>query len=787
MKSILISWLLICTVCTYPFAQSQLTQTIKGIIIDADSKKPIAGATIELMNTSQKSISDLNGSFKLENITIGRQSIMVLMVGYTSKVIPEIMVSSGKEVFVTIPITENINELKEVTVTSRKNRVKAINEFATASARQFSVEETKRYPAAVYDPARMAMNFAGVSSNGDGNNEIVIRGNSPKGLLWRLEGIEIPNPNHFGAQGSSGGGISMLSSSTLGNSDFYTGAFPAEIGNALSGSFDLQFREGNKDKTEYAFMLGALGIEAAAEGPFKKGGKSSYLVNYRYSTLALLSSFLDMNGIVPAYQDLSFKLNFVTKKAGNFSIFGLGGYNSFGNDPDKDSTKWDDDNTNLKVRGSGKTGVLGISHQYFLNKHSYLKTIIAVSGNSYNEKADSLNPSQQYRADQIGATRNRDAAIRLSMLYNNKINSRNTFRSGFILSHLGYNFNQRFYDDGDNIWKEYMKGDGRSQYYQAYVQWKHKVNNQLAFTSGIHASLLALNQTNSIEPRAAITYNPGNNQTLTLAVGVHARPENLAVYQFKPFANNTGLELPNRNLAIPKATHFVLGYEKVFRSGWRTKAELYYQHLYDIPVEGKKNSHFSILNTSNIYELFDVEPLVSAGKGKNYGIDVTIEKPFTKNYYILFTGSLYASKYTNFSGQEYNTRFNRNYQTNFIAGKEWKKGKNKKNILGLNGKIIASGGLRNSPIDLLASRIARKVQYVAGQYYTVSGPVYYRGDIGISYKINKRNSTHTISLDIQNVTNRENLFLEWYDNDTEKIKREYQMGLLPVINYRIEF
>lgn len=768
-------------------AQTTLSQNIKGVVIDADSKKPLAGAAVMLLNSNKGTTTDSLGQFKLNNINVGRQSLTISSLGYETRTVSEIMVSSGKEISLTISLTEEIKKTNEVTVTSRKSRIKPLNEFATASARQFSVEDTKRYPAAAYDPARMAMNFAGVSSNGDGNNEIVVRGNSPRSILWRLEGVEIPNPNHFSSLGAGGGAISMLSSSTLGNSDFYTGAFPAEIGNTTAGAFDLNFREGNKDKREYAFMVGGLGIEASAEGPFRKGGKSSYLINYRYSTLALLKGFLDnLGGVLPEYQDLSFKFNFVTPKAGTFSLFGLGGYNRASADAEKDSTKWNDDNENFLLEAKGRTGVAGLSHQYFLNRHSYIKTILSASYVDYREEVDSLNQRNSYSIEPVVRTKNAETAYRISMLYNNKLDSKNTFRTGIIASQLKYGYNSRYYDKVDRQWRQTLNGNGSSGYYQAYAQWKHRFSNQLSANAGLHASLLALNKTYSIEPRLSLTYSAKHNQTFTLATGIHAKPENLGVYRFIP-QNYAGTDQPNKNLEMPKAFHVVLGYEKGFATGWRLKTEAYYQHLYDVPVEQKADSYFSMLNSMGVYDLTDIGVLTSTGKGKNYGVDITVEKPFNKNYYVLFTSSIYASKYTNFSGKEFNTRYNRNYQTNLVAGKEWKTGTDKKNIIGFNAKILASGGLRNSPIDIAASRTRGKVVYVNDQYYTQSGDMYYRFDIGFSYKKNRKHSTHTISFDIQNVTNHQNLFYEYYDNDESKVKKEYQMGFFPVINYRIEF
>lgn len=764
------------------------SQTIKGIIIDADSKKGLPSASIVLVGSGKTVISDSTGNFRITNVSIGRQSVQVSLVGYEAGATSEILVTSGKEVFLTIPLREKVTNLSEVKLVGKKNRLKASNEFATTSSRAFSVEETKRYAAAAFDPGRMAQNFAGVSNNGDGDNSIVVRGNSPQGVLWRLEGIEIPSPNHFGGLGGSGGSISMLSSSTLGNSDFYTGAFPAEFGNALSGAFDLKFRDGNKDKREHSFMIGGLGIELASEGPFKKGGASSYLINYRYSTLSLLKGFLDLQGILPEYQDISFKFNFPTKTAGTFSLFGIGGLNTASKDPDRDSTKWDDDHPNYVLDNKGKLGVVGLSHQVFLSKNSFLKTIISASVERYDQKTDTLDPKNAYSSIITFRGKLIDNATRLSVLYNNKLSNRHTFRAGIVVSRLGFNYDNNYLDESDDQWKTLLQSKGNAMFYQAYLQWKYRINEKFTTILGLHGSLFAMNDTKSLEPRTSISYQLDKTQSITLSAGMHSKPQHLSTYYYEKRIAGEPLTQPNKNLDLSKALHLVLAYDKSFKAGIRFKAEAYYQHLYKIPVEKDINGFFSAINAADIYNLYEVDSaLVSDGKGTNYGIDISLEKAFTKNYYFLIAGSLFNSTYTTYAGKEYDTKFNRNYQVNIVAGKEWKLGKNRSKIIGLNGKVLASGAIRDSPIDLAASQQEGKAVYVSDKYYTIKSDPYYRLDIGISYKINRRHATHSFSLDVQNVTDHKNLYMSYYDNDKQKIKKEYQMGLFPIFNYRIEF
>ncbi len=764
-----------------------LTQNVRGIVKDAESKQPLVGVVVvSLNNTELNALTDDNGYFLIKGVPIGRQSFRFTYMGYESQTIPEVLVTSGKTLELNVDLTESLHKLDEVTVKATNGTDRALNEFATISARSFSVEETKRYAGTLADPARMAMNFMGVSNSGDMDNGIVVRGNSPKSVLWRLEGIEIPNPNHFSSQGTTGGAISMLNPSMLGTSDFYTGAFPAEMGNALSGVFDINFRNGNRNKREHTFQLGALGTEIASEGPFKKDGGATYLFNYRYSTLALLKGFFDFGGVLPEYQDASFKVHLPTKNAGNFSIFGLGGYNSANKDVEADSSKWDDDNPNFNLLSNSRMAVAGIGHTYFVNKNAYIKTVLSAAYDKAVESVDTLNPAESYKVIHTSDEYFQNSAYRLSVLYNTKINNKNTVRVGVRTDQLQYDFNNRYFDEDDGIWRSFINSKGNTQYYQAYAQWKRRMSKELTVIGGLHGSYYALNSKYSIEPRVSVNYQKRNN-VYTLAAGLHSKPEHVSVYRFQTIDQKNAGYYPNKNLDLQKAAHVVAGYQTSLPLGIRFKTEVYYQYLYNIPVEMDSTSEFSTINAMDIYTLAATEKLTSDGTGQNYGIDFSFERPFANNYYFTLTSSLYKSTYTTYGGQEYNTMFNRGYQLNMLGGKEFKVGKNKKNVLGLNGKVLYSGGMRQSKIDLAKSIAEEETHYVPGEYYTQQTPAYLRIDATVYYKMNRKKSTHSIQLDVQNITNRQNHYFSYFDSNSGSIKTVYQLGIFPNIAYRIDF
>ena len=767
--------------------EDTLVQTVRGQVTDAESKNPLPGVIILVLPDKKlHAMTDADGNYRLDNVPVGRQSFEFRYTGFDTKNVSEVPVTSGKELELNVALTETVRELHEATVVAIKDRIKSTNEFAQVSARSFNVEETKRFAASVSDPARLAQNFAGVANNGDLDNDIVVRGNSPKGILWRLEGIEIPNPNHYSDLGNGGGSISMLNASTLGTSDFYTGAFPPEIGNALSSAFDLSFRNGNKDKYEHSIQIGVMGTELATEGPFRRGGQSSYLVEYRYSTLTLLKNYLNLGGIIPDYQDASFKLNFPTKKAGTITVFGLGGINNANKDPGKDSTTWNDDNPNFVLNSVGRMGIIGVTHQYFVSKNAYIKTIISGSYDDYNKDVDTLNKRENYNHVLVDKAFFANTAYRFSFLYNNKLNARNTIRTGIVAQQLAYDLDENFYDYGSKTWKNILNGQGSTQYYQAYVQWKYRLTSKISLVSGIHTSYYALNKKSSFEPRASLSYQLPKSR-ITFAAGLHSKPEHISTYLFRDSASAQSGAYPNIGLDLVRAAHLVAGYETQLPWKLRMKAEAYYQYLYNIPVEKDSASGFSIINTESIFGLYDTKPLVSAGTGMNYGIDLSVERPFIDNFYMLFTGSLFRTTYTAYNGAQYQGHFDRGYQLNLVGGKEFKVNKKGRSLIGLNGKVLYSGGQRETPIDVSASQAAGRTVYVAGQYFTNQDPYYFRIDGSIYYKINNKKATHSLQLDVQNVTNRLNYYYQYYDNRDGRVKDVKQVGILPVISYRVEF
>jgi len=790
MKKIIFHLAFLCLLSNGLQAQS-ITQTIRGTVIDKESQSPLIGANVMLIGTDRGASTDLDGSFVLKEVNIGRHDLEVSYLGYEPLYLQNILLKSGKELVLNLEMLESTKTLDEVVVSAAKSidKTKPLNSFATVSSRTFSVEETSRYAAAAYDPARMAQNYAGVSvgAGDDLFNAIVVRGNSSSGILWRLEGVEIPNPNHFGNIGNSGGAISMLSSTTLSNSDFYTGAFPAEFGNATAGVFDLNMRNGNNEQRETSFMLGALGVELGTEGPLSKKHKGSYLMNYRYSTLALLE-LVGVNptgDVLPTYQDLSFKLHLPTDKAGNFSIFGLGGNNLAAQRPEKDSTQWEYNSDRLGFEQRINMGVVGVSHRYLLNDQSYIKTV-AISSIE-NENQTEIRLDDNYESVQYYDQKINQNTFRFSTLYHRKFSPKHSMRIGAIYSNKNFDLNIDERPEIDKAFKNIFTGTGETSYLQAYYQSKFRLGAKTKLNLGLHSTYLGLNEEFTIEPRLALSFKLGKGSELSFASGVHSKVEHLSLYTVNGNFEDGTQAKANPHLKPTKALHNVIAYDHVYTPKLRMKLELYHQMLYDVVISDDPTSTFTILNAVDAWEYFGLSNAKQDGTGRNIGIDVTLERFFADSYYAMFTGSVYDSKYSVGNDVLYNTRFDGEYMSNVIGGKEWEVGKNGKNILGLNGKFVLAGGNRYTKIKLAESILADDEILDWDNPYGEKNDPYYRLDFGISYRINTPKMTHTILFDIQNVTNRNNTHQLEYEEDSMMIEESTHTGLFPFFNYRIEF
>jgi hypothetical protein len=766
------------------FAQnSQVTQTVRGVVVDKASGSPLSYIAVGLLNHPEFGVTtNDDGQFVLKNVPIGRHAIQAYSVGYESVIIPEVLVTSAKEAYIEIPLKESVYELGEVVVTQQVNKSEPINKMALTGARMLSVEEASRYAGGMDDPARLVSSLAGVSPS-VGNNGISIHGNAPSLLQWRLEDIEVPNPNHFSDIATLGGGVlSSLSSNVLGNSDFFIGAFPAEYSNAVSGVFDMKLRNGNNNKYQHSIQAGMLGIDLASEGPFSKKHNASYIFNYRYSTTGLMNKINpggDLDQILD-YQDLNFKLNFPTRKVGIFSIWGTALVDKFRTELDKNTDKWDYKDDAKVSTARQTTAAAGISHRYFFNDNSLLKTTLATTYSKNKAQED------QYTKD-LNSTpyldlKSQYTNLVLNTSFNHKYSSKHTNKTGITYTRMIYDTHMKLAPFDTKPLETISEGDGHTDLLSAYTTSSFDLSNKFSFTLGVNGQLLTLNNNWTLEPRVAFKWQPSSKSSFALAYGLHSRMEKMDVYFVKTKA--TGDKLVNKDLDFTKAHHIMLSYNYRIADDMNLRIEPYFQQLYDVPVIA--DSSYSILNRN----LFYVEDaLVNKGKGRNIGVDITFEKYMTKGLYYMITASVFNSKYCGGDGVWHNTKYNRNFIVNGLIGKEWMVGRSKQNILSVNLKLTVQGGDRYSPVDEQATLAHpdKETQYDETKAYSKQFSPMCLANYTVSYRLNKKKVAHEFAIKSLNATGYKEYYGYEYNIKTGVIEPNRNKTSLMNISYKLDF
>ncbi len=769
-------------------AFAQNSQTIRGIVNDKQSETPLIGATVQVVGSQPiiGAVTNENGEFALQNVPLGRQQIAFSYIGYNTATIPNVVVNAGKEVILNINLEESVVKLSEVVIKGDTPKDRSINELATISARQFNVEEVQRFSGGRNDVARLAGNFAGVAVANDSRNDIVIRGNSPTGLLWRLEGSPIPNPNHFATFGTTGGPVSALNPNMIRNSDFLTSAFPAEYGNANAGVFDIGFRNGNKEKYEFTAQLAAFtGFEAMIEGPIRNK-KGSILFAYRYSFVEVAHAVGLNIGTksVPAYKDFSFNVDFGQTKIGRFSAFGIGAYSNV-DFLGKDLTEQDFfAEKNQDAYAKSRLGIVGLKHNYLINNTSYIKTVFTASnnGNSYQVYKDKDGEIKKYVTDVNDFT----TAYRLASTYNKKYNAKWALRSGLVFQNLNIDSDTRSRENSTE-WLQFRNFKDGVNLLEAFAQTQYKPSDKITIVSGLHSQYLDLSKQVVVEPRVAFNYHISPRQTVNFGYGLHHQIAPMPVLFYEKKLANGTVNTSNRNLDFSRSQHLVLGYDWKPNNDWHTKIELYTQFLDKVPVS-TTNDSYSALNLGSDFA-FRTELAENKGTGFNYGTELTVEKFFSEGWYMLATTSLFKSTYKGSDGIERSTAFDGGYIANALVGKEFKFGKNKQNRFTLDTRMTTAGGRPYTPIDQAASIFTGREIYDETKAYSLRYANYFRWDVKVGYTLNsrKRKFTQQFFLDFQNVTNHKNIFQKRYSIERNELYNVYQIGFLPDLLYRVQF
>lgn len=756
-----------------PFLKTEAQhQMISGTVKDALSLEGLPGANVLIQPGDFGAATDLDGNFKLEKVPYGRYTVTVSYVGFQSKTIQAVDVNAAKQVVLDFLLEEEIYSADGITITAQPNRAEVQNLFTQVSAISFSVEETRRFAGALDDPLRAAAVFPGVVQSGDVNsNGIVVRGNSPKGLQWRLNGVRIPNPNHFGNVGRSDGGVTLFSTQLLSNSDFLTSAFPAEYGNASSGIFDIRYRKGNASHREHTVQAGINGIDVATEGPLGSSGSSSYLINYRYSIFGFLQYIEpEMKGKVPQYQDVNFQFEWQTEKWGNFTFFGVGGTDQSSAKPEQDGNYTLEERMDQRL--DNKVGVLGLQHSYSLSKRAALQTTMSYVGRKVDFRDGMRDSSFVYQALSDVSQLNYTWALEQSITQ--KIFNHGIMQVGYRAALDGFETTINETLNQQNGLESIADDEGSTQNFEAYIQTKWNLSPQFSINTGLHSMYYRLTDALTLEPRFSAKYLFTNGNSFALAYGNHAQLEDISVYAM----NLNGAS--NSNLKPSRAHHFSSTYSFGISENLHALLDAYYQYLYEIPVVS--GSYESLINHAGGIV---TDSYINAGKAYSYGVELMIEHFFKTDYYYLATVSWNKSRYQDGNELWRTARYSSGLTLTALGGKEWRF--SEKRSLSLNLRATHTLGEYYIPVDLSASHQAGVEVLNANTIYKKRLPNFIYVDFSLGYKTNYSASSGEWSIQIKNVLNQRPIIGYSYNSVTETIEEMKPLGIIPILAYRFNF
>ncbi|MCB0637392.1 MAG: TonB-dependent receptor [Lewinella sp.] len=761
--------ILLCWATGLSLSAQEYTQVLRGRITDADTGRPLAGATVGVPALGLGTATDTRGYYRLPGLEPGRYTIKASYLGYETMEVPEVLINTGQEVVLDFSMVEAVTGLATVTVRAPRAGAEGLG----PNVRALTLEETLRFAATYYDPARLATALPGVVGTNDQANHLSVRGHSPNDLAWRLQGLEIVNPNHTPNAGNfsdrttlNGGGVNALSAQLLDNSLFFNGAFPAGYGNALAAVMDMRLRPGNNEKREYTLQAGLIGIDLAAEGPFTASSNASYLVNYRYSFTGLLSDLgLQFGDEDIRFQDLSFHLSFPNERGGRWQLFGL-----FGNSRNRFTgpsagEPWEDQKDSYEqIDYTSRLGVSGFSWEQPVGQRGQWRLAAALSALDA-ERLAAWRDSTTMTLTQENSTAYQQKLV-LQAGYRHKLGTATMLQMRVEAAQHRADF-------------RLPSAESPSGYYQG---WLWQPSAQLRYrwdgwqlVAGLHLShytapLTGQGSATYPEPRLSISWRGWH-----ASYGLHS--------QLAPPLAHRG---PATDGALPlRAHHTSFGWQTAPDEQHQLRVDAYWQQLWQVPVTVTPSA-FSALN---LLEEAPATALISNGEGRNAGLEVSYQRFAGDQWSYLFSASVYDARYRGSDDIWRDSRYNGRFALAATIGREWagedRKGQPRR--LGINLATRYAGGLRAAPIDLAASRSAGRTVFNLEKGFSEQWPNFFRMDFRIYYQRNRANWYSTLALDLQNVTGQQNYAFAYYDRVQDGIVQRYQLELIPLLSYRIHF
>ena len=771
------------------------TGEIRGTVTDAATKEPLAGVNITLRGTNRGAATDQNGEYSLSGLAVGGYSVAFSMLGYEKWIRSDILIKSNKTTWVDAALQSRVIEGDEITVTAASHFTKEKN--APVSLRSLNYEEVRRSPGAREDISRMVQNLPGVVPTTDDRNDLVVRGGSPSEVLFLIDNIEIPNPNHFGTQGATGGPISMINNEFIENVDFMAGGFPAKFGDKLSGVMDISYRNGNPQAFNGKFDLNFAGAGGNFEGPLA-GGTGSWMFALHRSFLDFMESMLDVGGI-PIYSNFQGKISLKPTPSTRISILGIGGVDRIEIEPEPDFADWAEDETDTTdvehVINKTTQYLLGATvtrlwsknlYSSFTASHSFNKYLIdynrrdhIISRRGSEENLDlvpvpggdrdvydnlSLEKTTDLKADLTFVSDDRSEfslGVRLKMVeYDHKITTR-PFDTLNIVGELS----------SPSVVKTQQSPTPK---FGAFAHYTKHLTSQIHLNMGLRYDYFKVLKTQNISPRASLGYRASNRLTFNFASGIF--------YQAPEFLYITGDPKNRKNLKSLRSTHLIGGFDYLLTESTLFSLEFYQKYYASYPVSNAPGfDFFSTANSGGTYGAVFSGELTSKGSGKASGLELLLQKKLVEGLYGLTSYSFAKIEHQALDGIMRPGEFDNRHVLNIVLGYRLNKS------FEFSLKWRYAGGRPYTPFDVPASIAGGRAILDVSKINSERFVPYHRFDLRYDYRKFFKKATLVTYFSIENVYNRDNQGLIFWNTKTQKTEFSKQTGFFPVGGVSVEF
>ena len=745
--------LCLCVVCFVAKAQNGI---INGRVTDLLTNKPLIGVSVVIFGSATGTTTDSTGTYRLKNLKTGFYNLEFSKVGYLKRSTYDLQVTNATAAVNDVALEDNNKQLGEVTVTASSQRDKTLE--SPVSLYTIGSTEIKRNPGGNRDISKAIQSLPGVSAPVGFRNDIIIRGGSPNENRFYIDGIEIPNINHFATQGASGGPAGLINIDFIKEVDFYSGAFPADRGNALSSVFEFKLKNGPTDKHHETFTLGSSDLAATFETPL--GKKTTFISSYRYSYIQALFKLIGLP-ILPSYQDFQFKLNTKFDAKNELTFIGLGALDRFKLNYAAGTTEEKRYQIQTIPQNSQNDYTFGATYKHY-QSNGY--SLLVLSRNYLDNHAYKYIDNDQAKGKSLDyASTEAENKLR----YEN-VSSTNGYRLNLGGGAETSNYSTNTFvllPFGNNIYSSklnFVRYNFFGQLSRSYL------NEKLSLSVGIRGdgntyTAHMKNPLKTFSPRFSVAYNLTNQLSINFNTGIYYQ---LPSYTVLGFRDSTGA-LVNQKVDYISSKQVVLGLEYRTLENTRFTLEGFYKFYQKYPLERILGDTIPLANLGADFGVVGNKPVVKLGNGRSYGVELFAQQRLDKGFYGLFALTLFRSEFQDKNGTYIQSSWNNRYIMTVTAGKILKKNWE------IGAKLRLTGGSPYTPDNLSASSLFSNYNLqpeAIPDYHQLNSKLltsFYQADIRVDKKYYFKKFTLNLYLDIQNLTNNQYRLQEYLVPDRD--------------------